>query len=59
MLGCIEHTIVVIEIFEEAKENKKDLLFLWFHLINVQGLIPHEQVDNALKKTPRAHRGLF
>ena len=50
MPGCIEHTGVVTQLIKEAKENKEDLSVLWLDLANAYGSMPHELIDEALKR---------
>ena len=50
MLGCLEHTGVLIQLMREAKESKGALTVLWLDLANAYGSMPHKLVEEALKR---------
>lgn len=35
VLGCLEHTGVVTQLFKEAQKNKGNLVLLWLDLTNI------------------------
>ena len=65
MPGCIEHTGVVLQLLKDAKKEKGDMAILWLDLKNAYELIPHNLVEDALKRhhvpqqNHRVHSGLL
>ena len=50
MPGCLEHTGVLTQLLREARENKGDLVVLWFDFANASRSIPHKLVEKALRR---------
>ena len=50
MLGCLEHTRVLIKLLREARKNKGDLVELGLDLANAYGSVPHKLVEEALRR---------
>ena len=49
--GCLEHTAIVSQLIQEAKNNKEDLVDTWLDIRNAYGSIPHRVIKMALKRT--------
>ena len=50
--GCLEHTAILSQLIQEAKQNKKNLVVTWLDIANAYGSIPHKLMEIALQ---RAH----
>lgn len=48
--GCIEHTGVVTQLIQEAREGKGDLAVLWLDLANAYRSIPHKLGETSLDR---------
>ncbi|KAL1267230.1 hypothetical protein QQF64_002905 [Cirrhinus molitorella] len=59
--GCIEHTGVITQLIQEAREGGGDLAVLWLDLANAYGSIPHKVVETSLTRhhVPEKIRGLI
>ena len=49
--GCLEHTAIVSQLIQEAKNNKEDLVDTWLDIRNAYGSIPHRVIKMALERT--------
>jgi hypothetical protein len=48
--GCLEHTAILSELIQEAREKKGDLAVIWLDLANAYGSIPHQLIVHALSQ---------
>lgn len=55
MLGCLEHTGVVIQLIRKALEGKGDLTVLWLDLAYAYLSIPHRVWHIRLVSTQKRH----
>ena len=46
--GCLEHTGVLSQLIQEAKEKKGSLTVVWLDFANAYGSIPHNLIQAAL-----------
>ena len=47
--GCIEHTQVIQEVIQDAKQKKRMVHFSWYDLTDAYGSIPHNLIEHCLK----------
>ena len=47
--GCIEHTQVIQEVIQDAKQKNRMVHFSWFDLSDAYGSIPHNLIEHCLK----------
>ena len=49
--GCLEHTQMITELFNDANRNKKDIYTLTIDLKDAFGSLPHEYIYEVLEET--------
>ena len=47
--GCIEHTQVLQEVIQDAKQKKRVVHVSWYDLTDAYGSIPHNLIEHCLK----------
>jgi hypothetical protein len=48
--GCLEHGIILNELFQDPKRNGKSLMVMAVDFTNAFGLVPHELIMSVLKQ---------
>lgn len=48
MFGCLEHTAVISQHFNEAKSNKNTFSIVWLYLTKAYPSLPHQLIQKAL-----------
>ncbi|KAG1925127.1 hypothetical protein F2P79_025744 [Pimephales promelas] len=46
--GCLEHTSMITQLIQEAKQKKSDLTVIWLDLANAYGSVPHDLIQEGL-----------
>ncbi|KAK0135439.1 Retrovirus-related Pol polyprotein from type-1 retrotransposable element R2 [Merluccius polli] len=59
--GCLEHTGVISQLIQEAKEKKGNLTVVWLDFANAYGSIPHNLIQVAMDHyhIPRHIQGMI
>ena len=47
--GCVEHSMMIWDQIQKAKQEKTDLHVIWLDLANAYGSVPHQLINYALE----------